>query len=301
MRKKILPSYTIGLATISLMTLFMASAVAADSTNRHRRSPAASRQQHSANYRVEKTIRKPRSVHNGRSVARKNAVSDSRNLRRKRNERDVSRTARASSHRDNRQVRDRDRYDRRDQRREYAYSNNRRHSFLTIFNNRHYPYRYRGRRYIPLTYHGLNYYYNNGAYYRYTGLGFSLVDNDIGIFLYSLPFGYRTLMIGGYPYYYANRHYYIRDHVRKVYVQVDDPTQADDWDDAENDSSAYQELFVYPKQGQTEQQMKRDQYECYLWAVDQSGFDPSLGKPGDMQGYQRAKSACLEGRGYVVN
>ena len=32
--------------------------------------------------------------------------------------------------------------------------------------------------------------------------------------------------------------------------------------------------FVYPKKGQSPEQQQRDQYECHLWAVDQSGVDP---------------------------
>lgn len=35
------------------------------------------------------------------------------------------------------------------------------------------------------------------------------------------------------------------------------------------------EVYFYPNQGQTPQQQDRDRYECYLWAVKQSGFDPS--------------------------
>ena len=36
------------------------------------------------------------------------------------------------------------------------------------------------------------------------------------------------------------------------------------------------EVFVYPSQGQSEMQLDRDRYECHLWSVKQSGFDPSL-------------------------
>ncbi len=34
-------------------------------------------------------------------------------------------------------------------------------------------------------------------------------------------------------------------------------------------------IFVYPAQGQTPQQTDRDRYECHLWAVQQTGVDPS--------------------------
>ena len=33
-------------------------------------------------------------------------------------------------------------------------------------------------------------------------------------------------------------------------------------------------LFFYPKQGQSKAQQDRDRYECHLWAVKQSGYDP---------------------------
>jgi hypothetical protein len=33
-------------------------------------------------------------------------------------------------------------------------------------------------------------------------------------------------------------------------------------------------LFVYPSKGQSKQQQKVDEFECYKWAVEQSGIDP---------------------------
>lgn len=33
-------------------------------------------------------------------------------------------------------------------------------------------------------------------------------------------------------------------------------------------------VYFYPTKGQSETQQDRDRYECYLWAVKQSGFDP---------------------------
>jgi hypothetical protein len=34
-------------------------------------------------------------------------------------------------------------------------------------------------------------------------------------------------------------------------------------------------LYYYPKAGQTPEQQSRDHYECYNWAVQQTGFDPN--------------------------
>ncbi len=35
-----------------------------------------------------------------------------------------------------------------------------------------------------------------------------------------------------------------------------------------------QDLVVYPADGQSQEQMEKDKYECYGWAKQQSGFDP---------------------------
>jgi hypothetical protein len=68
-------------------------------------------------------------------------------------------------------------------------------------------------------------------------------------------------------------------------------------------------VYVYPTAGQSEAQLDRDRYECHLWAVLQSGFDPTQPLGGVAAAtadarradYQRAQKACLEGRGYSVN
>ena len=62
------------------------------------------------------------------------------------------------------------------------------------------------------------------------------------------------------------------------------------------------EIFVYPRQGQSVAERDQDRYECHLWARAQTGFDPSrANQDQDMApDYQRAISACLEGRGYTV-
>ncbi len=39
---------------------------------------------------------------------------------------------------------------------------------------------------------------------------------------------------------------------------------------------AQENLMIYPRQGQGPEQMGKDRYECHAWAVQQSGFDPSM-------------------------
>ncbi len=37
-----------------------------------------------------------------------------------------------------------------------------------------------------------------------------------------------------------------------------------------------QDLVVYPAQGQSSEQQQKDEFECYRWAKQQSGFDPMV-------------------------
>lgn len=67
-------------------------------------------------------------------------------------------------------------------------------------------------------------------------------------------------------------------------------------------------VIVYPRNGQSTDQQASDRYECYRFAVAESGFDPLASGSGGPSGggvqrsadYSRAQAACLEGRGYAV-
>jgi hypothetical protein len=67
-------------------------------------------------------------------------------------------------------------------------------------------------------------------------------------------------------------------------------------------------VFIYPRSGQNTDQQARDRYDCYRFAVAQTGFDPMRFSNGAAQtqrteqqsDYERAQAACLEGRGYSV-
>jgi hypothetical protein len=73
--------------------------------------------------------------------------------------------------------------------------------------------------------------------------------------------------------------------------------------------STTEKIFVYPRQGQSEELQAKDRYECHSWAMGQTGYDPTQPSAGDMPGaqrnqmradYQRAMGACLDGRGYTM-
>ena len=64
-------------------------------------------------------------------------------------------------------------------------------------------------------------------------------------------------------------------------------------------------VFLYPKNGQTAEQQARDRYDCYRFAVAQSGFDPmrttaaAITPTSEQQSdFDRAQGACFEGHGY---
>ena len=66
-------------------------------------------------------------------------------------------------------------------------------------------------------------------------------------------------------------------------------------------SSVTGDLFVYPRNGQTEAQLTADRRDCNSWGVSQTGSDPSkVGDPQSQLRFQRAVTACLEARGYTV-
>lgn len=135
-----------------------------------------------------------------------------------------------------------------------------------------------------------------------------------------LPIGYATFWWGGLPYYYWNNLYYTWSPGYNGYVVTDPPPLAGGYDDSGSaDSGAVtaepsdaapapgagtaggSDLFVYPRNGQSEQQSSTDRYECHSWAVNQTGFDPTRSQQtgtGSVADYRRAMIACLDARGY---
>ena len=66
--------------------------------------------------------------------------------------------------------------------------------------------------------------------------------------------------------------------------------------------AALSDVFVYPRNGQSEQQTATDKFECHKWSASQTGFDPtrSMNLQGTSADYRRAMGACLDARGYSV-
>ncbi|HLY53583.1 MAG TPA: hypothetical protein VKQ31_11275, partial [Steroidobacteraceae bacterium] len=124
-------------------------------------------------------------------------------------------------------------------------------------------------------------------------------------FLPVLPFGYATYWWDGMPYYYVNSLYYTYSPDDNGYVVTEPPPA--EGEEAPQAGSAVAvpggsdaDLYVYPRNGQSDQQMSNDRYECHSWAAGQTGFDPtrSGGQSGNPADYRRAMLACLDARGY---
>ena len=123
---------------------------------------------------------------------------------------------------------------------------------------------------------------------------------------FGLPWYYDTYWWNGVPYYYADDVYYEWNPDAAQYQTVQPPAGLAEQVKAQG---PVRELFIYPKAGQSNEQLARDRNECKQWAATQSGYNPnpdaaqnvqadSSAKPSD---YLRAERACLEGRNYSVD
>lgn len=156
-----------------------------------------------------------------------------------------------------------------------------------------------------------HFYFSGGIWYAPRGPGFVVVRPPPGLVISVLPPFYSTVWFGGLPYYYADNVYYTWAPDQNGYVVVDPPNDADmpSPPPPPDPQSTPDDLIVYPKNGQSNEQQAADRFECHAWARNQTGFDPTQ-PGGGVQGgdidrlrnnYNRAMSACLQGRGYQVN
>jgi hypothetical protein len=175
--------------------------------------------------------------------------------------------------------------------------------------NQYYPSRGYATRELPrgaygVEHRGGRYWYHGGAWYAPYGPRWVVVAPPFGVFVPFLPPFYTTVWFGGVPYYYANDAYYLWRDQERGYEVVEPPGEAS----ASTEPPAPEDVFMYPRNGQSADQQARDRYECHRWAADQTGFDPTRTEGGVASGdararrgeYFRAMMACLEGRGYSV-
>lgn len=147
---------------------------------------------------------------------------------------------------------------------------------------------------------GVRYHHYDGIWYTGAPHGYVVVRPPIGVVVTDRPALATVLAIGGLSYLYANGVYY-REQPGVGYEVVPPPVDGDN-------TGTPNKAYVYPKLAQSAEQQSADEYECHKWAVTQSGFDPSSAATGQSpdapparrSDYERARGACLEGRGYTV-
>lgn len=174
--------------------------------------------------------------------------------------------------------------------------------------NRHYPSVGLFVNIIPSGHHVVRYrndpyYFHSGVWYRPSGARFVVVTPPIGLAVSVLPSFYTTVWVSGTPYYYADGTYYAWRSAQRDYVVIEPPREAD----VVALPAESNQAFVYPKNGQDEQQQAKDRYECHRWSVTQTNYDPTqvldtttAQDASRRDDYQRASKACLDGRGYSV-
>jgi hypothetical protein len=156
--------------------------------------------------------------------------------------------------------------------------------------------------YRTVAYGKSRYYFHGGVWYRPYGSRFIVDAPPFGLVVPFLPLYYTSLWIGSIPYYYANDTYYTQ--TAGGYMVVEPPKG----EAAQAPPATAGQLFIYPRNGQGDQQQAKDRYECHSWAVSQVGYDPTqpAGNVPETQqtpkraDYQRAMGACLDARGYTT-
>ncbi len=177
-----------------------------------------------------------------------------------------------------------------------------------------------GRPYV-VAHGGAHYYYSGGVWYAPRGPYYVVVGPPVGVFVPVLPPFYTTVWFAGVPYYYANDTYYTYAGPQG-YEVVEPPgdgstavqgPQGPAYPGAPPPAPGggqpeWEDIYVYPQQGQSPDQQANDRYDCHKWAASQTGFDPTQAGGGVAPDqtvtlgaeYKRAMRACLEGRGYSV-
>ncbi|MEJ0085258.1 MAG: DUF6515 family protein [Pseudomonadota bacterium] len=181
-----------------------------------------------------------------------------------------------------------------------------RYSHNQYYHDRGYSVRGIPRGAYEINHGGQHYWFGGGQWYRSRG-GLSIVIGaPIGAFVPVLPPLYSTVWWSGRPYYYADDTYYTWDGDVNKYEVVQAPAGIDQG--GSTAAASTDSVFVYPKNGQTPEELARDRFDCHQFALQQTGFDPTAsggGVPASelatrKADYLRAQAACLDGRGYSV-
>ncbi len=148
---------------------------------------------------------------------------------------------------------------------------------------------------ISVLYGGGQFYFHGGVWFRPARGRFIVSVPPVGIVVPMLPPAYTTLWIRAVPYYYANGVYYVTT-LGQGYTVVAPPPGAETAQAVPRPvlPGNLPDQVIYPKNGQSANQMESDRQDCNRWAESQPG------STSDASVFQRGIAACMEGRGYTV-
>ena len=151
-------------------------------------------------------------------------------------------------------------------------------------------------------YRGQDYFFSGGYWYRPQGPRYVVVTPPYGIRVQYLPDYAREVWVGSALFFLAAGAYYTYEESSQQYVVVQPPPAAPAPQPVPQ-GNGY-DVVAYPANGQSPAQVQQDGYDCYRWAVQQSGFDPRTvtyaPDPAVVQTYRQAQGNCLSSRGYQV-
>jgi len=163
--------------------------------------------------------------------------------------------------------------------------------------------------YWKVPYQGQDYFYSGGYWYRPYGRSYVVITPPYGLRVDGLPDYAQEVALNGQPLFVVAGVYYQYLPGSGQYVVVDPNAprpmpQPMPQPQPQPQPGQAPQISAYPVNGQSPQQQEQDTYDCYRWAVSQSGFDPGNAPyapaPQVLQVYQQTLGACLQERGYQL-
>jgi hypothetical protein len=171
--------------------------------------------------------------------------------------------------------------------------------------------------YSRIPYRGQDYFYSGGYWYRPQGPRYVVVTPPYGVRVRSLPSYASEVWVGGALLFLAAGTYYAYQPDTQDYVVATPPANVDPGyaqqpppqvqqpvQQGQQPGTQYDPQFSTVN-GQSQEQMGQDRYECYSLSVQQTGLDPAnvtyQPDPSLIDAYRRSMTDCLLKRGYSVN
>lgn len=163
--------------------------------------------------------------------------------------------------------------------------------------------------YSRVPYQGSDYFYSAGYWYRPQGPRYVVVTPPRGVRVRYLPDYAQQVWLGSALFFVAAGTYYSYEQSTQEYVVAEPPQGVQPVYAPQQVQQAQQaadpyDVAAYPANGQTQQQVEQDRYDCYRYAVQQSNFDPASATyqpaPEVVGIYRQAMAGCYAGRGYSV-